>query len=148
MKHIKGIPQRDMLAFDKAYPVNEVLDKPLLKKPKFCQKVVIKWVENVYYDAYVLAVNGGDMANTIKQSMWGDQIKLFVLPKYKSKRCDTMIGIQYLWLTDIGIGTTKAEADKTFCKHNWFKRGKNRIQNDRFWSTCMDELRNKDGYDN
>lgn len=143
MKRQEGILQRDVLTFNKEYPLNKVLNRPLLKKPKYLQKVVLKWVEDVYYDAYVLGVNGGDMSSSMPQSMWGDQIKLFIVP---GRGRNVMAGVHELWLTDIGIGKTKAEADQSFCKHDWFSRYKNQIQNDRFWSTEMDELRNKDEY--
>lgn len=143
MKTQEGILQRDVLTFNKEYPLNKVLNRPLLKKPKYLQKVVLKWVEDVYYDAYVLGVNGGDMSSSMPQSMWGDQIKLFIVP---GRGRNVMAGVRELWLTDIGIGKTKAEADQSFCKHDWFGRYKNQIQNDRFWSTEMSELRNKDEY--
>ena len=144
MKTQLGVIQRDTLAFNDAYPVKNVLKKPLLKKPKWCDKVIIKTSTGCYYEAYVTAVNGGDMNNTIDQSMWGDQIQLFMLPNRGVPIY--MKGLKTFWLCDIGIGKTKEEADASYMKHDWFKRSKQQLQNDRFWSIDMDEQRKKDEY--
>ena len=144
MRVQQGIIHRDTLAFDKAYPINNVLERPLLKKPKWCDKVVVKFSKHCYYDAYVTALNGGDMACNLDQSMWGDHIELFVVHTRGVKAY--MKGIKTFWLEDIGIGKTKEEADATYMKHRWFKRSKKQLQNDRFWSIDMAEQRNKDEY--
>ena len=144
MKVQQGIIHRDTLAFDKKYPIDNVLERPLLKKPKWCDKVVLKHSEGSYYEAYVTALTGGDMASTLKQSMWGDHIELFVVPKRGVKKY--MKGVRTFWLEDIGIGKTRAEADATYMEHRWFKRSKKQIQNDRFWSIDMAEQRTKDEY--
>ena len=87
--------------------------------------------DNGYYEGYVVALNGGDMSNTMNQSIFGDQIELFMLPRRGYK---FMQGLKTFWLCDIGIGKTKEEADTSFMKHDWFKRSKSKIQNDRFWA--------------
>tara|TARA_R110000803_G_scaffold37570_4_gene80957 strand:- start:1851 stop:2291 length:441 start_codon:yes stop_codon:yes gene_type:complete len=144
MKTKEGVIQRDPIAFNKEHPINNVLERPLLKKPKWCDKVIIKFTADFYYEAYVTALNGGDMSDKLEQSMWGDQIELFVIPNRGVP--SYMKGVKSFWLEDIGIGKTKEEADATYLKHRWFKRSKQQIQNDRFWSIDMDEQRNKDGY--
>lgn len=143
MKRQEGVVQRDTLAFDKAYALSKVLKRPTLKKLKWCDKVVLKFSKDGYYEGYVTALNGGDMGNTIEQSMFGDQVQLFMVPKRGYK---FMQGLKTFWLCDIGIGKTRAEADATYMQHDWFKRSKQQIQNDRFWSSDMEELRNKDEY--
>jgi len=140
----EGVIHRDKRAFDKAYPLSKVLERPLLKKPKWCDKVVLKFSKGSYYEAYVTALNGGDMWNTLDQSMWGDQIELFVLPNRGVPMF--MKGVKTFWLEDIGIGKTREEADASYMKHKWFKRSKQKIQNDRFWSDDMNKERNKDEY--
>ena len=146
MNRQEGVIQRDKLAFDKAYPASEVLERPLLKKPKWCDKVIIKFTTGCYYEAYVTALNGGDMSDELEQSMWGDQIEVFVIPNRGVPKY--MKGVKSFWLEDIGIGKTKKEADDTYEKHTWFKRsGKQELQNDRFWSADMNEQRKKDEYD-
>ena len=144
MKVQVGVIQRDSHAFDKAYPIDYVLERPLLKKPKWCDKVIIKFTKDSYYEAYVTALNGGDMSNVLEQSMWGDSIQLFILPNRGVE--SFMKGLKTFWLEDIGIGKTKEEADATYLKHRWFKRSKAQIQNDRFWSVDMEKQRNKDEY--
>lgn len=124
----KGPRGGDMLDFYKANPFT--FRRPPLKKVKWMQKVVVKFSPACYNEGWVLALNGGDMRNDIEQEMWGDQIKFFFPPKRGNK---ILYGVKTLALCDIGIGKTKAEADATYCKHDWFKRPIKEIQNQRFW---------------
>lgn len=143
MRVVEGVIQRDLRAFNKEYPLSNVLDKPTLKKPKWCDKVILKFSKGRYYEAYVTALNGGDMSSNLDQSMWGDRIELFVIPNRGVP--SFMKGIKSFWLQDIGIGKTREEADATYCKHVWFKRSKEEIQLDRFWGIEMTEKRINDG---
>ena len=120
---------RDFMEFDKQFQL--VLDKPLCKKPKYMNEVWVSFGYGRAYKGWVLALTGGDLGDTLKQEMYGDMIKIFFPPV----RGESLYkGEKTWWLTDIGIGKTKEECLNSFGKHDWFRRSKSKIQNDRFWA--------------
>jgi hypothetical protein len=120
---------KDYMEFDKQFPLE--LSKPLKKKPKYMDEVWVSFGWGKAHKGWVLSLTGGDFGTSMKQEMWGDMISIF-FPPIKGETFYK--GVQTWWLMDIGIGKTKEECLESYCKHDWFKRSKSKIQNDRFWA--------------
>lgn len=122
---------RDHIQWEKDNPLH--LDKPLAKKWKAYDRVIVKFGNDFYLEGWVTALSGGDFATSIRNpSPFGDKISFFIEPKRGLDFHFT--GNKEFWLQDIGIGKTRKEADESYRKHDWFKRSKSKIQNDRFWA--------------
>jgi hypothetical protein len=124
------ITRGDYIEWLKANPLH--LDKPLCKKPKYLDKVWVGFTRGEAHEAWVLALTGGDFGTNLKQQEYGDMIQVFFPPKHG----ETFYrGVKEFWLMDIGIGKTKEECIKTFCKYKWFRRSIDNINHDRFWAS-------------
>lgn len=133
----KVITNGDHVDWIKNNPI--VLDKPLCKKPKYLDKVWVGFSEGDAHEAWVLSLTGGDFGTSMKQMEYGDTIRLFFPPK----RGESFYrGEKTFWLMDIGIGKTKEECIKSYCKHDWFKRSLDHINHDRFWAAIKEKNNN------
>ena len=129
---------RDFMEFDKQFPL--VLDKPLCKKPKHMDEVWVSFGGGEVRKGWVLSLTGGDLGQSMKYEMYGDMISFFFPPIRGEK---FYRGIKTWWLTDIGIGKTEQECLDSYCKHDWFRRSKDNIQNHRFWSWVGEQKTNR-----
>jgi len=130
----KVITHGDFLEWVKDNPL--VLDKPLCKKPKYLDKVWVGFSKGDAHEGWVLSLTGGDYQTDMQQWLEGDTITVFFPPK---KGQSFYRGKVTFWLMDIGIGKTKEECIKSWCKHDWFKRSKDKINNDRFWAAIKEK---------
>lgn len=132
---------RDRMEFNEQHPLE--LRKPLKKKLKWMDEVWVSFGFGQAHKGWVLSLTGGDFGTSMKQEMYGDKISIF-FPPIKGETFYK--GVQTWWLMDIGIGKTKKECLDSYCKHDWFRRSKSKIQNDRFWAHIREkEARNYEG---
>ncbi len=120
---------KDYMEFNKQFPLKS--SKPLKKKPKWMDEVWVSFGRGSAYKGWVISLTGGDFSSSMKQELDGDKISIFFPPV----RGESIYkGNKTWWLCDIGIGKTLEECHESYCKHDWFKRPKDHIQNDRFWA--------------
>lgn len=131
---------KDTMEFDKQYPLK--LEKPLMKKPKYMNEVWVSYGFGKAHKGWVLSLTGGDYGTSMSADIYGDKISIF-FPPVRGE--DLYKGIQTWWLMDIGIGKTKQECLASYRKHDWFRRPKSHIQNDRFWAHVSKNERDEYG---